>query len=407
MLKKSFKKYRNSFSGLSRPVWILALVMLINRSGTMVLPFMSLYLTSELGFTLESAGWVLSSFGVGSLVGTWIGGRLADKVGYLKVQFLSLLISGGFFIVLMFGETLLILCLLTFLTSATGDAFRPANMAAVGDLANEGTRTRSIALIRLAINLGFSIGPAIGGVIAHNIGFSSLFLIDGLTCIAAAFYLRWALREYRDRHAKNAAPKTEAAELLKVKFSPAFLWMTAGVLLWSLAFFQLFFSVPLFLEKDYSLSKDQIGLLMGAHGLLLVLIEMPVVQRFEKSILSYVIIFGSFLCAIAFAVFLLPAFNVWILSLGFILFITIGELFYLPFTASLALDLAPDHLRGRYMGLYGMSFSLAHIAAPIVGMQVAEAVGFKTLWGICTGLLVVVALLTWRTRKLRVEAGKG
>ena len=169
MLKKSIRIYRNSFSGLSRPVWILALVLLINRSGTMVLPFMSLYLTSELGFSFESAGWVLSSFGVGSLVGTWVGGRLADKVGYLRVQFLSLLISGGFFILLMFGETLPMLCLLTFLTSATGDAFRPANMAAVGDLANEGTRTRSIALIRLAINLGFAIGPAIGGVVSRQV----------------------------------------------------------------------------------------------------------------------------------------------------------------------------------------------------------------------------------------------
>ena len=146
---------------------------------------------------------------------------------------------------------------------------------------------------------------------------------------------------------------------------------------------------------------------MAANGLLLVLIEMPLVQRFEKSILSYVIIVGSLLSALAFAVFLLPTFSVWMLSLGFIFFITIGELFYLPFTSSLALDIAPDHLRGRYMGLYGMSFSLSHIAAPTMGMKIAEDYGFKTLWAICAGLLIVVALLTWRTRKLRVEAGKG
>lgn len=407
MLRKSLEIYRNSFSGLSRPVWILAWVMLINRSGTMVLPFMSLYLTDELGFTLQNAGWVLSSFGLGSLAGTWIGGRLVDKVGYIRVQFLSLLISGGFFMILMFGKTLPVLCLLTFLTSATGDAFRPANMAAVGDLANKGTRTRSIALVRLAINLGFAIGPAIGGVVAHNIGFHWLFIFDGLTCIAAAFYLLWSLKKYLMRQPAKPVEATPATELLKVKYSPAFLWMLGGVLLWSLAFFQLFYAVPVFLEEDFALTKDQIGMLMAGNGLLLVIIEMPLVQRYEKSILSHVIIVGGLLTALSFATFLIPAFSVLAACIIFIFLITIGELFYLPFTASLAIDIAPDKYRGRYMGLYGMSFSLAHIAAPTLGLQLADKFGFSSLWLACVLLSVAVALLTWKTRKLRVQAGEG
>ena len=98
MIKRTIIGYQNSFMGLSKEVWWLALITFINRAGTMVLPFLSLYLTKNLNLTLGQVGWIMTSFGVGSLAGSWLGGRLTDKVGYYKVMVWSLLITGFLFI---------------------------------------------------------------------------------------------------------------------------------------------------------------------------------------------------------------------------------------------------------------------------------------------------------------------
>ena len=403
MLTRAFNFYVDSFRGLSKPVWILAFVMLINRSGTMVLPFMSLYLTTALEFSMQHAGWVLSSFGLGSLAGVWVGGKLSDRIGYMPVQVGSMLISGVFFILLLTGETLWELCLLTFLTSFFGDAFRPANMSAIGALAEKGTRTRSIALMRLAINLGFAFGPAIGGIVSHHYGFQWLFIIDGTTCIFAGFYLWWALSgKRRPAVPESTEPESEADQK---GYKPAFLWLILGVFFWVMAFFQLFYTVPVFFENDYNLQKDEIGWLMAINGLIIALIEMPIVKIYENRVLSYVIITGSLLTLLSFAVFLLPPFSILTLCIAFTLLISIGEVLYLPFTNSLALELAPEKQRGRYMGAYSMVFALAHIMAPTLGMQLAENFGFFWLWAACTAMPMVVIGLTLRTRQLRLAAG--
>ena len=103
MLTHTVRLYRNSFSGLSRDIWMLSLVMLVNRAGTMVIPFMTVYLTQELHFTLAQAGYVMSSFGAGSILGALLGGRLTDKVGYYPTQFWTLFLSGLLFLALVAG----------------------------------------------------------------------------------------------------------------------------------------------------------------------------------------------------------------------------------------------------------------------------------------------------------------
>ena len=104
-MKSLFIKYLDTFKGLSSEVWWLALITLINRAGTMVIPFLSLYLTKSLQFTLNDVGWLMSAFGLGSVAGSWIGGKLTDKIGFYKVMIFSLFVSGLFFIVLQFLTT--------------------------------------------------------------------------------------------------------------------------------------------------------------------------------------------------------------------------------------------------------------------------------------------------------------
>ena len=110
-MKTLFNNYINTFRGLSSEVWWLALITLINRAGTMVIPFLSLYLTKSLNFTLTEVGWIMSAFGLGSVVGSWLGGKLTDKIGYYKVMVRSLLTTGILFIGLQFLNTFATFCI--------------------------------------------------------------------------------------------------------------------------------------------------------------------------------------------------------------------------------------------------------------------------------------------------------
>ena len=158
MLKKILRPYQ----GLSKEVWFMALTMFVNRAGAMVVPFLSLYLTNFLDFSLEKVGWIMSCYGLGSVAGVFIGGKLADRVGYYKVMYMSLLGTGLVFFSIQFITDFYSLCIGVFSLTIIADMFRPAVWVALDDYSEEDNRTRSVTLIRLAINLGFSMGPAIG-----------------------------------------------------------------------------------------------------------------------------------------------------------------------------------------------------------------------------------------------------
>ncbi|HMH21027.1 MAG TPA: MFS transporter [Puia sp.] len=189
MLGYTISLYRNAYSGLSKSTWLLCLVMLVNRSGTMVIPFMTIYLTSPaMGYSLGQAGLVMGIFGLGAVCGGFMGGKLTDRLGFHKVQLITL--SGGGLLFMLLGQmhAYPLICVCTFLLSLVNEAFRPANSTAIAQYSKEENRTRSYSLNRLAINLGWAVGGAIGGVLA-SINYHLLFWVDGVTNIIAALLL--------------------------------------------------------------------------------------------------------------------------------------------------------------------------------------------------------------------------
>ncbi|MFM9050750.1 MAG: MFS transporter, partial [Bacteroidota bacterium] len=154
--------YKQAFSGLQRNIWILSLAMFINRSGSMVLLFTSLYMTKDLGFGIGEAGLIMSFYGIGSVTGSYLGGWLTDRINYFSVMIWALIGCGLVLLLMLWARTPAMIGIIMFAYPLIGDMFRPANSAAIAAYSTNENLTRSVSLVRLAVNLGFSVGPAAG-----------------------------------------------------------------------------------------------------------------------------------------------------------------------------------------------------------------------------------------------------
>ena len=401
MLEQTFTFYKDSFGGLSRSVWLLSLVTLINRAGAMVIPFMTIYLTSELGFTMTQSGYVMACFGLGSVAGAYLGGQLTDRIGYHHTMFWSLFLGGWMFILLMWMKTFWSVCITIFVLSLIIDSFRPAIFSSIAIFSKKENRTRSVSLIRLAINLGFSIGPAIGGFLATTTGYDWLFILDGITCMVAAGVIFFRLpankqevltTEEIENTDNNKSILTDKIYLLFICFN-----LIIGII-----FMQFFFAIPVFFKDELLLSEFAIGTILALNGLILALTEMPFVFFLEnKKPPMYYIAIGAFLIAMTYFVFLPFSGGVFIAIIS-VLFFTVGEMFKIPFANAFALNRSTPQNRGTYMGFYVMTFSVSFVIAPVLGLQTVEHFGYDVLWWIL-GIAGVMATFGYLKLQKMIE----
>ncbi|NJB87316.1 putative MFS family arabinose efflux permease [Lewinella marina] len=402
--------YVRSFSGLPRKVWLLSLVMVVNRSGAMVVAFLSVYLVNSMGYTATDAGWVMGAFGVGGIAGNYLGGLLNDRYGSWHIMVFSLIIAGLLHILIGQVTSFWPLCGLVFLTSLTADAFRPANRAAIAVYAPPEHLTQSYGLQRLAANLGFSVGPALGGLLIATYGYESLFWADGITYWMAAILFLVALpADETARPLPSPAPASAAEKAPRPETRPGYRqpWLVQMVLantLVIMCFFQLFSTVPVHLTAN-GYTEGQFGLLLTVSGVLIVLVEMPLVYLADRRYRPlFVMLTGSALIAAGY--FLLPVAAVvgYGLLLVWMALITFGEILLMPFTGTYVARHAPPSRRGEYLGLLSASYSLAFVLTPVLGFQLAEYFGYAssiyTISGLGVGGLLIL-LTVDRAREAR------
>lgn len=379
MLQRAFQKYINNFRGFSREIWILALITFINRAGTMVLPFLSKYLKEDLHFSYSQVGWIMVSFGLGSMLGSWLGGKLSDKIGFYKIMIFSLLTSGIGFFVLQKITSYYGLLIAIFIIMVIADMFRPAMFVSLGAYAKPENRTRALTLVRLAINLGFAAGPALGGLLIMHVGYKGLFWVDGATCIVAILIFWIKVKEKK----KSAyTDKEHPGEVLTHSvFKDAPFWIFLMICLISgIMFFQLFTTIPLYHKEQFNLSELQTGLLLTFNGVLVFFLEMPLVSYIERNKINKLraINLGGFLMTIS--MFLLLV-NNWVgILIIMMLFMTFAEMFAFPFSNSFAMSRAPKGHEGRYMAIFTMTYSMAHILSAKTGMTIIDNFGYQANW---------------------------
>ena len=386
-MKKIAKLYSEAFGGLSRAAWMLSVVMLINRSGTMVLPFLSIYLTTTLGFTIEETGYVLSSYGLGSIAGAYLGGALSDRYGHFIVQFLSLIISGFLFILISDITSFYGLASGIFILSLIAESLRPANASSISFYSKPENISRSFSLNRMAINLGFSIGPAAGGFLAA-ISYRLLFLADGFTCIAAGIFFYFYFSRRKGHQPNKESTKKNKDKGRSVLKDYRFLFFVVLSSLFAILFFQLFMTLPLYYREVYQLSEGEIGGLLALNGLVVFSLEMVLVYVLNKRFQLHRLIFiGMIMVGTSFVI--LNSYHGTIILIFSMIILSIAEIFSMPFMATYTVQRSKTHNRGAYMGLYTIAYAIAHVISPILGAFIISNYGFNFLWW-GTGIVSVI-----------------
>lgn len=382
------ERWREVAGGLPRPFWVLFAGMFVNRAGSFVVSYLALWLTQSRGLSVTTAGFVAALWGAGSMVASPLGGYLADHVGRRRTMVAALTLGGLGMISLGFARTLPQIAPMVFLVSLVGECYRPAMQAAVADLVPAPDRIRAYGLIYWVINLGFSCGLALGGVLS-TISFTLLFLGDGLTSLVFALLVWRAVPETRPAPAAHAAHERHGfvrGMLAPYRDRPflAFVALSVAILL---VFMQHVTTMPIDLIA-HGVTRSTLGVILSLNGVLIVFAQPFLAPRLAVLNRSRVLGAGTMLVGLGFGINAI-AHGAPVFALGVIVW-SLGEIGVLPIANAIVADVALPELRGRYQGAYGLSFGIASFAAPILGSAVMQHFGAHTLW---LGCLIVGALV--------------
>ena len=375
MIRSVLRLYRDAFAGLGRDVWMICIVLLVNRAGTMVLPFITLYLTEQRGMTIALAGRLLSMYGLGAVAGAYIGGWLCDRVGSVRAQQMSLITTGAGYLAFIWLRGLPAISVALFLLAVLAESFRPSAMAAIGERAPLEAQGRAYALARLAANVGMAIGPAIGGWLATR-AYALLFVVDAVTCWLATIVL-FMLPAVAPSSTVASSNSEPAVSRSPWRDGP-FLLLMLLVVGMATVIFQIFGTLPLYFRRYYGLSATTIGLLLALNALLLVLFEMITVYRLERYRRMTMIGVGAFLLCLGFGMMPLGS-SIPFAALTVAVW-TFGEMFSLPMMNAVVATRASAAQRGRYMGVYTMAFAVAFVIAPAAGTYIFDRFGGDVVW---------------------------
>jgi len=379
--------YKNAYKGLSKNNWCLSMVMLINRSGAMVVPFMGVYCINKLQFTVVQSGMIMTLFGIGAMSGVLVGGRLNRIVGFYNLQIVSLLGGGLLFIIVGYLDKFINLSIGIFFLSLFNEAFRPANSLAISHFSAIENKARSYSLNRLAVNLGWSIGGALGGILA-SVNYNLLFWFDGITNILAAIVLIKLIPRPNLRTSRGKSP----AASFSVGKDYVFLIFTITSTLFSICFFQFITVQPLFYKLKWHFSERGIGALISVNGIIIVLFEMMLIHYIEQKKKQMIyIISGVLLAGIGYLLFNLLPGN-YSSAVICIVLISIGEMLCLPFMNTFWIRRAAGTNRSSYVAVYSLSWTSAQIIAPAFGSYLIKSGGFEFMWNILSSTSLAAAI---------------
>jgi MFS family permease len=382
---------------LPKEIWVLCGTNLINRMGTMGLPFLIIYLTKSLGFSVADAALILTVYGASALIASPFMGRLSDSIGPLRIMKLSLFFSGIVLVLYPFAKSYFAIIAMTILWSIISEAFRPASLAIITEVVEPEWRRAAFSVNRFAVNLGMSVGPAIGGFLILY-SFPLIFWVDGATTLIASFVLIFSLKtEVKHSHMTDLPLETKKG-IYKDKQLLIFIVLLFPVFI---TFFQHASTLPYVCINDLQLQASVYGLFFTVNTILIILIEIPLNLAMSHWSNRRSLALGSLLTGIGFGAMMF-AFNFWSVAATVVIW-TFGEMIFLPSASAYVAEIAPPACRGTYMGIFQMIGNAAFAFSAWFGMKVLETAGASILWGSVFFACSICAVLFLRIRECRLK----
>jgi MFS family permease len=389
-----------------RPVRLLIVGTLVNKLGTFIVPYLTLVLLRDFHLTEVQAAELLFAYGVGSLASILTGGVLTDRLGRRRTLLTSLLGSGVLAVAMGVAPSVRLFVPILLAFGFVGDLYRPAASAIIGDLLDSTQRASGFAGLRMAVNLGWASGTALGGLLA-DWDWHLLFLGDGLTTLAFGALVYWAIPETRPTGVVELAPPPQpAATAESPDRRPAFGRPTPGPLrdgvfvammgagfLFTLVFCCHLTVLPLTVTRSAGYPAVTFGLLAAVNGLIIAFFEISIVERLRRFRRLRLAALGYALCACGFGMIGLVMHWAWFLLA--VLVFTAGEILAAPQQMAFVADWAPPEARGRYLSLYQATWSVAFAVNPALALPLHAALGERAFWGLLP-LVAVPGVLVLR-----------
>ncbi len=367
----------SSLRALPRAAWILFFGTFLNKFGGFVVPFLTLYLTNA-GYSVNQAGLAVSAYGLGNLGASLLGGHLADKLGRRKTILLSMFSGAAMMLLLSQAHTFALILVLVMLTGLTNEFYRPASQALLADIVPPGRRMTAFAALRVSFNAGFAFGPATAGLLAAY-GYYWLFAGDAATSVLYGLVAMLALPRGSSNAQKNAS-WSEALKVLRHDHQLHQLLLANFAI--GLVFFQLGSTFGLHVTS-LGFSPAVYGVVVSFNGALIVFCELPLTRLTRRFPARRVMAAGYLLCATGYA---LNAFAHTIPALVLCMLVfTGGEMITMPTAVTYLAELAPPQMRGRYMGVSGLTWAMALIIGPAGGLKLFAA-SPDAYWITCAGV---------------------
>lgn len=382
---------------LPKSLWVLFLTMLINRFGTMVLPFLTIYLTTHKGFSAKEAGLVFSIYGLTSILASPFSGALGDKLGAEKILYSCLFITSVVLFLFPYANSFLEIILATVFFAAFNEFFRPVIFTLASRLSSENEQRQAVVLIRLGANMGMSIGPALGGwLIRHS--YQSLFYVDGATALISGLlvFVYFTFLQNKPLDCKESTTEARSSVLQNLLIAwknPKFVRYWIGISLLATVFFQHECTWPLIMVKDYGLPESIYGFMFTLNTVIIILCEVPLLTHFAHIPHSRFFMLGTLLVTLGISAISLTntASGIYLLTFLF----TFGEMFTFPIGTSFVTSIAPKQKIGSFMGAYNMAFNISLVIAPLLGTFLLDSYGLAS-FSIAMALLGVSSFLLLR-----------
>lgn len=392
------QRVKNLYAEFPRQFWIIFGGTLINSTGTgMIFPFLTLYLRQRLNVSMTTVGVILMFWAISALAGQIVGGSFTDRFGRKRLMMFSLTSNAVMLALFGFADSFALALLVVSITGFVNALYQPARDAMIADLIASDKRPQAYGLIRVVANLGVAIGPAIGGFLA-----AQSYLIT-FWCSASAVFIYFLITPLLMRETKPNAPLVHDAapgNLMTVLRDTRFVVFCLGGIGCTILAAQMMTVLPIYMKDQFGLGETFFGWVMTTNAAMVVFLQLPI-TRVTRHVPRLVLTAGGALLY-ALGVGSVALGNAFPHFIAAMIVFTFGEMILIPTSTAVTADLAPADLRGRYMGMLGLTWSVGFGIGPIVGGLISDQIAPIALWPLTaiSGILAAIVFLALARRNV-------